>query len=367
MDTYVLNPISLSVKQDSLKNKFISVGGNPGNMVFINALKEQLFYKKEVDLNYQDGFCEDQVFVMPSSNFIRRAKGDKWPGRAINFMKKNRGKITLVGLGAQASDILDTPRKLVKYGLSKEQVTMFKMFSERCVSLGVRGPFTAECLEEMGIHNYRIIGCPSYFKYLNGCFPIIEKPRQCGNIQMSITPGNKTKTQLFKFGMKYDCKWVLQCKEEIPRIYDGIGGRYRCELKWLLKNFPGLNKSADEIKDYYEKNGFIFWNIEDWNEFYKRENITFAFGTRFHGNMQALRNGVPALWITHDNRTKELTDFLHLPHMEIAQFQRIRCMEELFEICDYTEAAHKYNDLLENYIIFLKENGINSVFDSVTV
>lgn len=35
--------------------------------------------------------------------------------------------------------------------------------SERTNTIGVRGAFTAECLDLMGIHNYRIIGCPSMF------------------------------------------------------------------------------------------------------------------------------------------------------------------------------------------------------------
>ena len=65
-----------------------------------------------------------------------------------------------------------------------------------------------------------------------------------------------------------------------------------------------------------------FWNID--SLFYKKENITFALGTRFHGNMESLRNGVLALWITHDNRTEELTNYLNLPSIKLSEAIKAR-------------------------------------------
>ena len=72
--------------------------------------------------------------------------------------------------------------------------------------------------------------------------------------------------------------------------------------------------------------------------------------------MEALRNGVPALWITHDSRTAELTDFLHLPKITIKEFSTIKCLDELLEYCDYTELRKNYYDLCKNYVDYLTEN-----------
>ena len=77
--------------------------------------------------------------------------------------------------------------------------------SERTNTIGVRGAFTAECLDLMGIHNYRIIGCPSMFVNLNGILPSIGRPT-CGKYQITITPGNSyLKTKLLQLGMSEKC------------------------------------------------------------------------------------------------------------------------------------------------------------------
>ena len=88
--------------------------------------------------------------------------------------------------------------------------------------------------------------------------------------------------------------------------------------------FDGKN-----ILEYNKKMSQVFWNI------------TFAFGTRFHGNMEAFRNGVPALWITHDSRTEELTNYLHLSSIKLSEAIKAKNLEELIEYCDYTDLVIK--------------------------
>ena len=64
--------------------------------------------------------------------------------------------------------------------------------------------------------------------------------------------------------------------------------------------------------------------------------------------MEALRNGIPALWITHDSRTAELTKYLHLPNISISDISKIKNLEELLEYCDYTDLKNNYMSLCEN-------------------
>lgn len=82
-------------------------------------------------------------------------------------------------------------------------------------------------------------------------------------------------------------------------------------------------------------------------ELYSQENISFAFGTRFHGNMVAMHNGIPALWVTHDSRTKELTDFLHLPSIPLKIINNTKYVEELFKYCNYDETKNIIVDYVE--------------------
>ena len=106
-------------------------------------------------------------------------------------------------------------------------------------------------------------------------------------------------------------------------------------------------------------NGRMFFDLDTWDSFYHDERITFAFGSRFHGNMAALRNGVPALWITHDSRTSELTKTLHLPSITQQTFSRIRTAQELLEYVDYSDFIKHYPNMRNNYKQFLEENHLS--------
>lgn len=362
MNTFVLSPVPLKYDCASMKGRLAGVGGNPGNLVFMDALKQQVLYNDEIDLTFnQFDLLKDSSVVMPSSNFIRHVKNDDFFTKYSNFIDQIDGNVTLAGLGAQSSAVFNTPWKLVKLALNKDQIRFLKKISEKSVTIGVRGPFTAECLELLGIRNYRIIGCPSLFKYLDGVYPDVKKPSLEGGVQMTVTPGSRLKTKVLDDGINWNCFWVKQCVNEIPKTICFNGKKF-LSPKWKMKNFFGLKSDSSRIMKYSEESSFLFWDINSWNEFYKEKNISFAFGTRFHGNMEALRNGVPALWITHDSRTSELTEFLHLPTIHIKEYQKIKKIEELFDYCDFTDLRKNYKKLCENYVSFLNENKISNKF-----
>ena len=120
--------------------------------------------------------------------------------------------------------------------------------------------------------------------------------------------------------------------------------------------------TKQELINYMRKNGHMFFRYSDWCDFYKEYNPTFSYGSRFHGNMCAMRNGIPALWITHDSRTSELVNTLHLPSIDYKQFEKIRDLEELVSYCDYSQFKKNYRVLSRNYVQFLNENKINHNF-----
>ena len=355
MKTIILNPLPIGIEGTTIKDAFIKVGGNPGNMLFLESMKEELDYSDIITLNTPvDNIPKDASIVVPSSNFICKGGNSSFYEKYIDFFNKIDNQITFCGLGAQSPKTLNTPQKLVN-ALHPIQKKFFKRMSEKATSIGVRGEFTAECLSLLGIHNVRVIGCPSFYKYLDGKYPIIDQPSLRGGVQMTFTPGGFERSKVLLLGMKYNCSWVIQEMGEYPRTVD-VFGHEMLSMKWILKNAPSVVLKEHELQEYNKKMSHVFWDLNTWNEFYKRENIKFAFGTRFHGNMEALRNGVPALWITHDSRTAELTDFLHLPKITIKEFSTIKCLDELLEYCDYTELRKNYYDLCKNYVDYLTEN-----------
>ena len=182
MKTVILNPMPVGIEGKTLKEQFIKVGGNSGNLVFFEALKEELKYTDIITVKTQTELIpQDASIVVPSSNFLCKVNNTFFFDRFIDFFNRVDNPITFCGLGAQSTKLLNTPKKLVD-SLQPVQKKFFKMLSERATSIGVRGDFTAECLSLMGIHNFRVIGCPSFYKYLNGLYPDITVTNLCGGV-----------------------------------------------------------------------------------------------------------------------------------------------------------------------------------------
>lgn len=357
--TVLINPI-ISAGKDMTKNiagKMVDVGGNTGNLMFAEGIKEQIAYEKEIWIA-GDGLegVDKPAVIMPSANFMIHGS-DGFIEGCQAFLDRTDCPVTLAGLGAQSTKELNTPRKLVDI-LTPVKKKYFKALSERAVTIGIRGEFTAECLELMGVHNYRIIGCPSFYKHLNGVFPKLAEPG-LERTQITVTTGTPLESRILEMGIRLNSIWLMQMMTEMPKsAFEGE----TISPVWVERRFPELKVSLDEYSRYLRSRSRIFFTIDSWNRYYEEEKITFSFGSRFHGNMASIRNGIPALWITHDSRTTELAKALHVPCITIERFADIKNPEELLELCDYSEMYGYYREACVNYIAFLEENHISHRF-----
>ena len=352
-NTVIIDPI-ISLKDDdrSIEDKLQAAGANTGNMLFVDAVKSQVAYKDIIWFNGRKlhGFevYGGAVAIMPASNFLN-------PGsdHMIDVMKDlyahTTCNITMAGLGAQSSAEYDTPKKLVA-ALGENKITFFRKAAQRAVSLGVRGEFTAQCLEEMGIHNYRIIGCPTAYQYLDGVYR--ERPRPTAEKTMiSVTGRSEAESRLLEIGIRSGSELIMQMSTEIPGLTPHDTA------------FPTCKASASRYAKYIKEHGHIFFDMDKWNDYLTSQGFTFAYGSRFHGNMAALRCGIPALWITHDSRTSELVKALSLPNIPISEAAKYRYAEDLIEHCDYSRFYKAYPKMVKEYVQYLNENGISHRYD----
>lgn len=350
MKYFLLNPVlkaSGIAREDSTFCRLKKLGDNTGNMVFVNAIKEQIFFEKEDWLREDMDFDDSYTYVLPCSNFLHFS--NHWIEPLTDIIEKHPIKIVLVGLGTQA-ELNEGTQNVVKR-LSKKQKRFFQVIAERCTSIGVRGEFTAECLEKIGVKNNKVIGCPSAYKYLDEGFPIMTTPSFEKTI-VTITPSrNKLSSDILNIGMKKNSEWIMQTKDEIVSLYSN--NRILKNIQMEIR-FPKIQ--WEDMVKYQSQKSKIFWNFEEWNEYIENGHYTFAFGTRFHGNMMALRNNVPTLWFIHDMRTWELVDTLKVPG--IICKNNLATETELLENCDYSEFYKNYLDNAKKYINFLAENDI---------
>lgn len=118
---YTMGGIPMSIEE---------VGGNTGNLVFIQAIKESIAFDEEAYLSSQwtreNKGKADIVSIMPASNFL--SENAKWTENYIPILEQTDMKFTFVGLGVQAS-LQETPKTIIDK-LSERQKYLYKLVRE---------------------------------------------------------------------------------------------------------------------------------------------------------------------------------------------------------------------------------------------
>ena len=98
----------------TLQDKFNTVGGNPGNLMFYESVKKEVPYSKIINVKSYEEVNDEDVVVIPSSNFLMHGGNDSFFQGFIDFLDNTKCQVTLVGLGAQSSKVFNTPEKLIR-------------------------------------------------------------------------------------------------------------------------------------------------------------------------------------------------------------------------------------------------------------
>ena len=117
----------------------------------------------------------------------------------------------------------------------------------------------------------------------------------------------------------------------------------------------GFDSDTATLAAFYRQHGKVFFSTQDWFAWIKEHD--FSMGTRFHGNVAALLNGVPAVVLTHDSRTKELCDFAAIPHVSVADVENLDA-QQLYEGANFDLFESRYRNNYRSYVEFLDENKV---------
>jgi polysaccharide pyruvyl transferase WcaK-like protein len=80
-------------------------------------------------------------------------------------------------------------------------------------------------------------------------------------------------------------------------------------------------------------------------------------GFRLHGNLIALANGVPALYVTYDSRTREFVETLGIPAIDSKAMDRFSFRRE-WEKADFDKFERTYAARFGELVAFLEENNM---------
>lgn len=333
----IVNGILLESYHDysSVEKAFSSVGNNTGNNVFREALIKNLHL---IQMSYDEYnsishifkklpiIVTDLIWINENSNFDYLAKRlNEHPD--VRFVP--------ISVGLQAKKYGD------EFKLNKSTLDVLNAIQERAI-IGVRGFYSADILNKNGIKNIEVIGCPSIYYNDSYSGEKIQKCDRIDNVSVNFRTiyGNLSKQEkhFLTYCANRNYSFVEQTKYELSIENTGDIGSYNYISKWINR----------------QKN--IFFDVKEWKRYF--ESYQFSIGLRFHGNVVALWNGIPALFITIDSRTSELTEFFNLPSISIDEFDDQKQIEYYYEICDYTDFKREYINKYNKYLNFLKKNEI---------
>jgi Polysaccharide pyruvyl transferase len=337
-------------------------GFNFGNILIGNAVrtlltKYDILTPPEIGSSAEANERCSQI-VIPAANWL-------WKnfdfGDIADFIERTNLPVTIIGLGAQTND-----RSTIST-IHPNTMRLVRLIADRSASLGVRGFYTAEVLAANGIHNVEVIGCPSLFT--NRCPTVkvdtsgltdaqnlsINFSRQV--IEHSFNPAlmQSIENTVLRYALKRDAVFVAQ--DEVCEL--GLGVGESVDTKALTRYFSESDPKA--VVEFFKSNTRHFLDYDSWAAYMRTRQL--SIGTRFHGNLVALVNGVPALMIIHDSRTMELCTVLGIPHFHLNELPSTisedAILDDKIRSMSFGLFESSYAALYQRFVRFLSRNGLD--------
>lgn len=344
---FVLNQVSKNISQC-----LDIAGANTGNFIFQHAVRKILGDGVRItniglgeDLKYLDiqrHFDDIDYVVIPAANHLR-ANAD-WTG-FNSFLAKISKPMLVFGLGAQAASTDDVDETVGSLQKCPTVVDMCRIFREKAIFVGVRGQFSKAVCEKMGLRNVKATGCPSILlspnarlgEHLEQSISLLKNsskhPRMCmvAEAPYSIrSDPNKLSTEQKLFDLVYQegGSYIQQSggPETIAFSLGQLDLLAETTSKWL-SGIISPRRSVDEVSSYMKAKGRVFYSALDWIEYCKAFDL--SIGHRFHGNMATIGADRLGVVISHDSRTSELVDFMHIPTVKPEVFKEEQLTTEL--------------------------------------
>lgn len=233
---------------------------------------------------------------------------------------------------------------------------------EKSAMIGVRGETTGRYLDAMGFvqgRHYMVVGCPTLYTY-GESLP-----------ERSLTPPTQTERCAFHLNPRADDSgWAFidhlagQFKEsvfvsqywQVFRQFMMSNGKMTSELVESQPVFKAL------LSKYAAENRMRFFlNRTPWMQFLA--SMDFCIGHRIHGTLLSLLAGTPAAIVPFESRTDELAQFHGLPILSRERLGDTPDWESIQADLDYSRVRRRQKDNFANWLVFLRENGLPTVFD----
>lgn len=281
---------------------------------------------------------------------------------AVDVLSKLKIPVLAFGIGAQA------PSKgpLV---LSETTTRVMQLIADSCVTMGVRGEYTADVLWGLGIKNTRVVGCPTLFRgnqpnlridlpplesVRNTCFTLRREVGEDYSPDIGIYQDVQRRT-IVEMARRFPLQISAQGEIEEKKIVLGLPEQREEAFQQLMAEgwFTG---EADPLFGLYRDHLFYSDVVADYEALVRRMDV--VLGYRLHGNLMALANGVPAVYFIYDSRTAEFVDTFRIPSFDVYSGKPFR-LEDYWDQALFERFNRSYHHRYLEMRAFLDENAID--------
>ena len=298
----------------------------------------------------------DYVFLRGSNYINPNATWEK----ASEILERLKLPVIAFGLGVQ---ILKDDDLRLNEGTTR----ILQQIAAKSATIGVRGALSVKVLNAIGIRNVRIIGCPTVFRHLQPTRRIVKQPydslRHVGFTLRRKTPRSRVfQRYVLQYAAgRYDLSIICAGEQEEKVIFYGVRGAIRDAEARMRAAAASLVESGwlwderDPLLETYRRSLFFAESVREYDEKLAAQDL--VLGYRLHGNLLALANETPALYLTYDTRTREFVDTFKIPNFDVLKGEdfHFRNFYEQADFAAFERAyAHQYGELRS----FLDENGL---------
>ncbi|KAB2687176.1 polysaccharide pyruvyl transferase family protein [Brucella pseudogrignonensis] len=305
---------------------------------------------------------EYDYVILRGSNYIN--KDMNWRD-TIPVLQRLKLPVIAFGVGAQAP-----VRGEIQ--LSEETKAVLRMIADSTVSVGVRGAYTAQVLNDIGIQNVRIIGCPTAFRrnnqHLRIKLPPLEDVSQVGvTVRREVSPAyaqdieqylTRHRDLIRTMAARFDVTLMAQGEIEEKKMVFGTAEQKEEAIVALKAHRWTADWYFDDtIENLYRHRMFYSDVVADYEELVRKQQL--VLGYRLHGNLMALANGIPSIYFTYDSRTAEFAETYKIPSYDVFSDKQFR-LEDYWDQSLFDKYNRAWFETYAEMKQFLDENGVDN-------
>jgi hypothetical protein len=347
------------------KSFFQKAGINTGDVLVYDATLKQLAYDNISNIQFSHAADEKlwpneepDATIVRGSNYLT---SDLDLGHVIPLLKKLKGPIVPIGVGAQAATYS-------KLKIPKGSAEAWRIIASKCENIAVRGFYSAEVFNDLGIKNVRIIGCPSFYRSLQPAIKL--RKLDCNKLRIGLTlnkylsanyASSTIKTNRMQRALleavanRRGSRFYSQGEREESLAVVSQGDEKRAMIDQILKTFTLHEEPA--VVDLLMNRMSAHFDVDTWAEDVGT-NVDCMMGFRLHGNVIALHQGIPAVFFTYDSRIRELASLFQVPALDIDDFVPID-LDQIVENANFSKFETAYQVNYREYLQFLNENKLS--------